>query len=676
MKRFSIKYSILQLFALFGVLSIASARETYNINREWKFYTYDENSTSIVNLPHQWNQDALGGRADYFRGVGNYMRYIDLRPEWSNKRIYIRFGGVNLVADLLVNGRYVGRHEGGSGAFAFDITNFVRFDGRDLIWVIVSNAPRIDVMPTAGNEISYGGIYRDVEIIITQPTTISVDDYASDGVAIVSKSVSAQKVEGEVQVKVDSRSSGNATVQATILQPDGSTVLTGTAKVRLQEDKTAMATIPFEIANPKLWDGINNPYLYTFKVSLLSGGKEQDAVELQSGFRYYEVSTDGGFRLNGRPYPIHGVLLHRDRPLSGTAVDERDLAEDIGILREMGANAVRVVGGEHHRAFYSLCDRYGIIVINDLPFVGTTTLNGKGFFNTEGFRRNGKEQLREMIMQLYNHPSVMVWNLFSELETKGESAIGYIKELNSLAKELDHNRFTSGWSNQDGEINFITDLIVWSHTFGWMDGLPSDITVWQEQMHSTPSWSTFKSAVSYKCGGSIFHQSDVLGKPIAAGAWHPERWQTYFHETYIDALRADSLFWGTFVDCLFDYGSVSSSHQTTNDMGVVSFNRQVRKDAFYRYKAEWNTDQKFLQIAEKRWALRTDTLQNIKVYSNLPQVDIYINGEKSDRVSGLNGVFRCDSVVLHRGRNLIEASSGIYYDNATIEVPSNYFDSL
>ena len=220
--------------------------------------------------------------------------------EWSTTPS-TSFGGVNLVADLLVNGRYVGRHEGGSGAFAFDITNFVRFDGRDLIWVIVSNAPRIDVMPTAGNEISYGGIYRDVEIIITQPTTISVDDYASDGVAIVSKSVSAQKVEGEVQVKVDSRSSGNATVQATILQPDGSTVLTGTAKVRLQEDKTAMATIPFEIANPKLWDGINNPYLYTFKVSLLSGEEKQwsyRAVPLYGSRRL-------GIRLKWPTLPVH-----------------------------------------------------------------------------------------------------------------------------------------------------------------------------------------------------------------------------------------------------------------------------------------------------------------------------------------------------------------------------------
>ena len=653
-----------------------SARSTYDISRQWKFFTHSEFESQIVNLPHQWNLDALSGKADYYRGAGNYMRYIDADKRWQGKRVYIRFDGANLVTDLLVNGRYVGRHEGGSNGFTFEIGDLLGYNGRDLIWVIVNNANNIDVMPTEGDGIHYGGLFRNVSIIVEEPTHIALTHYSSDGVYIHTHNISAEKASGEVEVKVSSKGVVSGQIELEVFDPDGNSVYTTSQRVRTANG-TISTFIPFEIESPVMWQGTHNPALYTFSTTLTVAGGVKDKVKSEFGFRNYEVGSDG-FKLNGQPYPIKGVLLTRDRPLSGNAIDERNLVEDLSIVREMGANAIRVVGGSHHPRFYELCDQQGLMVINDLPFIGSTTINGKGFFNTDAFRNNGKEQLSEMVYQLYNHPSVIVWNLFSEMEVRGESPVAYIRELNSLSKRIDPRRLTCGWSNQDGEINFITDLIVWSHTFGWTDGLPEDIGVWQEQIHDHADWSALHSGVSYRCGGSIFHQGDVLEKPIVNTGWHPERWQTHFHNTYLAILGDDQLFWGLFVDSLFDHPTVSGRRQSANmnDLGVVSFNRQVRKDAFYRYKAAWNKSDDFVHIAEKRWSRRIDTLQTIIVYTNMPTVELTVNGVFVGARECVNGMATWEQLNFQRGFNVIEATAQGLTDATTIDIPENYSSEL
>ncbi len=676
MKRLMLK-QILLLAAIFATSTFhLSARETFTLNRDWKFFTYSEDYSSIVNLPHHWNSDALSGKLDYYRGTGNYLRYVDFKPEWRGKRIFIRFGGSNLTTDLLINGRYVGRHDGGSTAFTFELTDYIHFDGRDLLWVVVNNTQLSNVMPTAGNEISYGGLFREVTIIVEEPTHIALDHYSSNGVYVHTKEVGAEQVTGEVEVRVSSPGVVSASLSLKVIAPDGSEVMSATQRVRTSKG-TVATFIPFEIEKPHLWNGILDPALYTFRATLTSAGEVKDQVEITTGFRHYSVTSEG-FHLNGAPYPIHGVLMRRDRALSGPAVTERDLYEDVLFAREMGANAIRVVGGVHSQAFYRICNNLGMIVFSDLPLMGATTLNGKGYFDTESFRNNGKEQLHEMVYQNYNHPSIVAWNLFSELEVKGENPVDYIRELHSLSKRLDPTRLTSGWSNQDGEINFITDLIVWSHSFGWMEGLPSDIVVWQEQLHSVPEWEALHSAVSYKCGGNIFHQSDLLEKPLSSGNWHPERWQTYFHETYLSAIGSDTLFWGVWVDSLFDYASVDTHRSAGGvcDMGLVSFNRQVRKDAFYLYKSQWNDDDDFLHIAERRWGRRSDTIQRIKVYTNLPEVELTVNGEFLGSKENENGVAEWGEVRLQKGSNQIEATSRGISDRVTIEIPLSYSNDL
>lgn len=675
MKNVTIKL-LLCVALLLVAMCPAEARQTYTLNRDWKFFTYSEDFSTIVNLPHQWNSDALGGRLDYWRGTGNYLRYVDFRPEWKGKRLYIRFGGANLVADLLINGHHVGRHEGGSSAFTFEITDYVNFNGRDLLWVIVNNGLHTEVMPTAGNEISYGGLFREVSLIIEEPTHIAIDHYSSNGIYIHTSKVSQESAKGEVEVKVSAKNPQSATLTLSVKDPDGDEILSATQKVRTIEGITS-TFIPFEVDSPRLWDGTIDPALYTFAVTLSVGGERCDEVGTQSGFRYYSITPEG-FMLNGKPYPIKGVLMHRDRALSGMAVTEREVMEDVEFACEMGANTIRVVGGMHHPSFYRICNSLGLLVFCDLPFMGATTLNGKGFFDTPEFRENGNEQLHEMIYQNYNHPSVVAWNLFSELEIRGENPVDYIRSLHSLAKRLDPTRLTSGWSNQDGDINFVTDLVVWSHSFGWMEGLPSDIAVWQEQLHSVPEWNALHSAVSYKCGGNIFHQSDLLEKPLSSSSWHPERWQTYFHETYLGSLVGDRSMWGIFVDGLFDYASVDTHRSAGGvcDMGVVSFNRQVRKDAFYLYKARWNTNDDFLHIAEKRWARRTDTLQTIKVYTSLPDAELTINGHFLGSKESVDGAVVWEEVDMERGTNTIEVTSRGITDRVTIEIPRTYAEDL
>lgn len=675
MKNSFVKYIVLAAVVLL-IGGEAVARESYSLSRNWKFFTYSEDNSTIVNLPHQWNSDALGGRLDYYRGTGNYLRYVDFKPEWKDKRIFIRFGGANLVTDVLINGRYVGRHEGGSSAFVFEITDFVNFNGRDLVWVIVNNVRQSNVMPTAGNEISYGGLFREVEIFVEEPTHIAIDHYASDGVYIHTKSTSESEISGEVEVKVRAQSSQSAMLNLKISNPAGQEVFSATQRVRTSKG-TVSTYIPFTVKNPEMWDGVNNPALYDFEISLSAAGDKRDEVTVTSGFRSVAMG-EKGLLLNGKEYPIKGVVLHRDRALRGSAVTDREVMEDVEFVREMGANAIRIVGGSHHPSFYRICDNMGILVINDLPLMGATTLNGKGFFNTEAFRNNGKEQLQEMIYQNYNHPSVIAWNLFSELEVRGENPVAYIRELHSLAKRIDPWRFTSGWSNQDGDINFVTDIVVWSHSLGWLEGNPEDIAVWQEQLHSVPEWKALHSAVSYKCGGNIFHHGDLLEKPLSSSSWHPERWQTHFHETYLRALEEDSLFWGIFVDGLFDYASVDSHRSAGGvcDMGVVSFNRQARKDAFFLYKSVWNDEEDFLHIAERRWGQRTDTLQSIKVFTNLPDVDMSVNGKFVGNKESVDGVAQWEGVELEKGTNIIEATSRGITDRITIEIPYSYSAEL
>lgn len=652
----------------------AVGREVYNLNNGWKFFTgraTTSDNAKTVTLPHTWNSDATAGNDDYYRGVGNYLREVDVPAEWDGQRVFLKGYGANSVATLFVNGRLAGEHCGGYTAFCFEITDLLRTGAKNYFRIVVNNSPQLDVLPTAGDQNVYGGLFRDVELIVTGQDVISLTENASDGVYIRQKKVTSERVEAEAGVRIAGGRDANLHVRLAVLSAVGDTVAVGDVRVRTAAGKDAMAMIPFAFDNPRLWNGRKYPHLYTVEVELTDGTNVLDAVGVETGFRTVSVDPARGFFLNGEPYPLRGAVVHQDRPISANVLTIAQVEEDVSILLDMGVNAVRVWGTAHHPEFYRLCDREGILVWSDFPLVGEAYLTDKAFVDTPSFRANGIAQATDIIRQQYNHPSVVMWGIFSNLHMRGDSPVEFIGQLNTLAISEDPSRLTVASSNADGDLNFITDLVCWQHHFGWHEGQPSDINVWKRPFLSR--WKELRSAVSYGAGASIHHQGPAPVRPDRDGHWHPEQWQTHLHETYYESLKADSMFWGAFVCNMFDYGAVGrdwGEDNGVNDMGLVTYDRKVCKDAYYFYKANWNDHTPFVYIAERRWNKRSDAVQDIKLYSNIEEAEIFVNGFSQGRKRASNGTIIWNGVELKEGVNLIEARAGDQGDFIRIEVRS------
>lgn len=648
------------IIAIFLLMALpVAAREVYDLNRHWKFYTLDERDSVRVSLPHTWNNsDAAVGQVNYYRGTGNYFKYINARQEWRGKRVFIRFYGANMVTDLLVNGRYVGQHLGGSNAFEFEITNYLLYGSKNLLWVMVNNAARVDVLPTAGEENVCGGLFRKVELIVTDQSTIGLDGYGGNGVLFAPTSVNKEKASGTATVKINTPVGKSVQLEMRVSDARDSVVYVGHVKHKA-EKALSEARIPFEIDLPHLWQGTDDPYLYKVTV-LLEEGNTRDSVTFHTGLRKVSATPDKGLFLNGIHYPLRGVVLWRDQASSGPLFTEEQLRRDIQILREMGANAVRVVGGSHAREFYELCDREGIAVLAETPFTGTATFDARGYYNTPAFRENGMRQLKEMIYQSYNNPSVLFWGLFMEPEMLGDDPLPFIKEMHATAKSIDPTRLTVGVSNKDGDVNKQTDLIVWSHTFGWRTGMPGDIVIWRDQLQRDPEWSKVRSAVTYRAGGAFDRYTERMRKPDPQRNRHPENWQSNVHETYIKALGTDPKLWALFVGDLFDHGSVlyrGGEEAGVVNCGLVTADRNNRKDAYWLYKANWNSSDPFVYITAKRNTVRENKTQSITVYSNQPVAELFVGGVSKGTRTGSNGVFVWDNIQLVDGANELSAVS-------------------
>ncbi len=670
--RFSIRNWALILTTL-SVISTgntlrAQVREVININRNWRFFSNSPTSdnASIVNLPHTWNCDALGSHSDYYRGIGNYIKDIDIPAEWNDKRVFIHFGAAGTVADLIVNGLHVGEHRGGFTAFTFELTPYLHFGETNSIWVIVNNSPQMDVLPTAGDYNVYGGLYRDVELIVTGQTVIYPTE---EGIRLVQKSISPERALVDAIVRIDGQHDLNLSVSLAVTTPRCDTVFFQSSRFRVPASGIGSAMIPIELESPTLWDGLENPYLYNVTVKVTEHHVTCDSLTVPLGLRYFSIDPETGFSLNGQAMQLHGVFYYGDRAGVGPALTEYQIQEDLDYMAEMGVNAVRTSPGPHSQKFYDECDRRGLIVWSDLPFVGPAYLTDRGYVNTESFCVNGVQQLREMISQYYNHPSIAMWGLFNNQSMRGDDPTPYIEELNEVAQEEDPTRMTVGASNQDGQMNFVTDLIVWDHILGWKEGFPSDISVWLQQLQS--NWSNLSSGLGYGAGASIYHQEDSLYRPDHLSNWHPERWQSYLHEQYYSFVKNAPFLWGIFIANMFDYGAVGRDWGDdigVDDRGVITFDRKYCKDAFYFYKANWNPDEPFVYIAERRWNHRTKRTQTLKVYSNASEVEMFLNGTTLGKRSGTNGVFVWEEIMMLDGINELEARSNSSIDHAQIEI--------
>ena len=652
------------LFMLYG-MSMFAQRQDILLNNDWNFrfsHQVQKGTGVRVDLPHTWNaQDALSGKIDYKRGIGNYEKNLFIRPEWKGKRLFIRFEGVNNIADVFINRRHIGEHRGGYGAFIFEITGKVEYGKENSILVRVNNGEQLDIMPLVGDFNFYGGIYRDVHLLITDETCISPLDYASPGVRLIQDSVSHRYAKVRAIVDLSNGSSCNQEVELNVRLLDGQRVVKeGTKNVNLSGNEVMQQELTFEIDQPHLWNGRQDPFLYQAEVTLFRNGQMVDRVTQPLGLRFYRIDPDKGFFLNGKHLPLQGVCRHQDRSEVGNALRPQHHEEDVALMLEMGVNAVRLAHYPQATYFYDLMDKNGIIVWAEIPFVGPGGYNDKGFVDLPAFRANGKEQLKELIRQHYNHPSICVWGLFNELTELGDNPVEYIKELNVLAHQEDTTRPTTSASNQMGDLNFITDAIAWNRYDGWYGGTPADLGKWLDRMHK--DHPEICIAISeYGAGASIYHQQDSLVKTVPTSWWHPENWQTYYHIENWKTISSRPYVWGSFVWNMFDFGA---AHRTEgdrpgiNDKGLVTFDRKVRKDAFYFYKANWNREEPMLYLTGKRNTVRTQRLQTITAFTNLSGAELFVNGKSYGKaIPDSYAILEWKNVELEPGENEIKVVS-------------------
>lgn len=652
------------LFMLYG-MSMFAQRQDILLNNDWNFrfsHQVQKGTEVRVDLPHTWNaQDALSGKIDYKRGIGNYEKNLFIRPEWKGKRLFIRFEGVNNIADVFINRRHIGEHRGGYGAFIFEITGKVEYGKENSILVRVNNGEQLDIMPLVGDFNFYGGIYRDVHLLITDETCISPLDYASPGVRLIQDSVSHRYAKVRAIVDLSNGSSGNQEVELNVRLLDGQRVVKeGTKNVNLSGNEVMQQELTFEIDQPHLWNGRQDPFLYQAEVTLFRNGQMVDRVTQPLGLRFYRIDPDKGFFLNRKHLPLQGVCRHQDRSEVGNALRPQHHEEDVALMLEMGVNAVRLAHYPQATYFYDLMDKNGIIVWAEIPFVGPGGYNDKGFVDLPAFRANGKEQLKELIRQHYNHPSICVWGLFNELTELGDNPVEYIKELNVLAHQEDTTRPTTSASNQMGDLNFITDAIAWNRYDGWYGGTPADLGKWLDRMHK--DHPEICIAISeYGVGASIYHQQDSLVKTVPTSWWHPENWQTYYHIENWKTISSRPYVWGSFVWNMFDFGA---AHRTEgdrpgiNDKGLVTFDRKVRKDAFYFYKANWNREEPMLYLTGKRNTVRTQRLQTIIAFTNQAGAELFVNGKSYGKTTPDSyAILEWKNVELQPGENEIKVVS-------------------
>ena len=653
------------LFAMAVSMQTLAQRENILINQDWNFrfsHQVNKNSSRRVDLPHTWNaQDALSGKPDYKRGIGNYDKKLFIRSEWKGKRLFLRFEGANCVSNVFINGKQIGEHRGGYGAFIFEITDKVNYGKNNTVLVRVNNGEQLDVMPLVGDFNFYGGIYRDVHLLVTEDICISPLDYASPGVYLFQQHVGEKQaaVLARINLSNGTEHPRQATLRLQVKEGD---------KVVYQADKKVTVAphtsvqpeeMSFTLLNPRLWNGREDPFMYQTVITLVKDGKEIDKVEQPLGLRYYATDADRGFFLNGKHLPLHGVCRHQEWAEVGNALRPMHHEEDTRLMLEMGVNAIRLAHYPQATYMYDLMDRNGIVTWAEIPFVGPGGYADKGFVDQPSFRKNGKEQLKEMIRQHFNHPSICFWGLFNELKENGDNPLEYIKELNVLAHQEDPTRPTTSASNQGGAINFITDNIAWNRYDGWYGATPATLASWLDKTHQ--AHPEIKIAISeYWAGASIYHQLVSLVQTSPGSWWHPENWQTEYHIQNWKIISERPYVWGSFVWNMFDFGA---AHRTEgdrpgiNDKGLVTHDRKVKKDAFYFYKANWNPEP-MVYIAGRRSVNRVKPVTEVQIFSNCAEVTLKVNGQIIKKMQP-DGVKVCifKDIRLKKGENNIEVSA-------------------
>ncbi|HEV3312543.1 MAG TPA: glycoside hydrolase family 2 TIM barrel-domain containing protein [Chloroflexota bacterium] len=639
----------------------SSPRQLVDLDSGWRFFkgdpagasqpSFDDSGWTPVTLPHTWN--AVDGQSggNYYRGPGWYRRHLSVPESDAGREIYLQFDGANLTTDVYVHGIFAGEHLGGYAAFRFDITGSVHFGSDNVIAVRVDNASNPNVPPLNADFTFFGGLYRPVHLLIADTLSVSAMDYGSSGVFVTPFNISRATAKVGVRVAITNADSGarSASVTATIVTAKGRAVATGSAPVTVPANSGTMSTQSLAISKPHLWDGLRDPYLYTLWVVVRSGARVTDAVAQPFGIRFFKLTTNRGFFLNGHYLDLHGVSLHQDVLNKGWALSPADIKHDFAIIHDLGADAVRMVHYQHDQLSYDLADRMGLVVWAELAVINRVAASA-------AFTASARQQLIELIRQNYNHPSIFFWSLSNEVQLgPGPNPAPLMKNLNSLAHIEDPSRLTTMAlccvTNPHPMVG-ITDAVGFNAYFGWYDGTYGQFGPWLDAMHK--AHPTIPIALSeFGAGASIhFHSAHPVKQD------HTEEYQTLFHEAYWRVLETRRYVWAKFVWTLFDFASAHRHEGDTrgrNDKGLVTYDHATMKDAFYWYKANWSSEP-FVYITERRFTPRVGTAQPVQVFSNLKRVSLSVNGVTIGAMTSTGHSFVWKSVTLKPGSNTIAAT--------------------
>lgn len=588
-------------------------RNIKNINDNWLFSKEAKSIPHVmphdwekVNLPHTWNgTDGQDGGNDYYRGTCYYVKQLSLADFGDEDEYYLQFDAVNSSAKVYFNGELVAQHDGGYSAFRAKLGNIQE---SNLLVVAADNSPNDYVYPQTADFTFYGGIYRSVKLIGVSKSHFDLDYFGAPGISVTPKVTgTGADVDAVAYVATDE----NAAVRFEILDKDeviASAEVSGDYHANMHIDAV------------HLWNGVKDPYLYTLRAVLLVNGEEVDCVSCRFGCRSFKIDPNKGFILNGREYPLRGVSRHQDRPQIGNALLPQHHKEDIDLICEMGANTIRLAHYQHAQEFYDLCDERGLVVWAEIPYISNHLPNA---------RANTLSQMKELIYQNYNHPSIVVWGLSNEITMGGKSTPDMIsnhKELNELAHSIDSTRLTTmatvTMCQPDDEINAISDVLSYNHYFGWYGGNVHMYGPWFDNFHKKfPNKAIGIS--EYGCEALNWHTSE----PEQGD--YTEEYQAYYHEELIKQISKRPYLWATHVWNMFDFAADARAEGGENGMnhkGLVTFDRKYKKDSFYAYKA-WLSDEPLVHICGKRYVDRVEPVTKVTVYSNQPQVELFVNGE-------------------------------------------------
>ena len=609
----------------------------------------------------------------FYEGVGYYRKKFTFPENMEGKRIFLRFEGVGSYAEVYINGYLAGTHKGAYSAFACEISSQVKFGKENEIIVKADNSSRPDVIPT--NHILfgvYGGIYRPVWLVVTDTCSIIANDCASPGVYITQKNVSKKSAEVTVKVKVDNATLAPVPLELenAIYDRNGKLVKKHSQNFELTPQGVQNYSSHFRLNNPHLWQGREDPYLYKVVSRLMQNGRVIDEVIQPLGIRKYEIVAGKGFFLNGKKYPMLGVTRHQDWWGLGSALTNKEHDFDLAQIMDIGATTVRFAHYQQSDYIYSRCDTLGLVIWAEIPFVNR--VSGQEWDNAH-------QQMRELIRQSFNHPSIYVWGIHNEVYHPHGYTAALTQSIHDLCKLEDPDRYTvavNGYGHADHPVNQNADIQGMNRYFGWYERKIQDIKPWIEKMEKEYPWQRLM-LTEYGADANIEHQTEILGDALNwTSPFYPETFQTKTHEYQWSIIAQHPYIIASYLWNMFDFAVPTSkrgSVDARNMKGMMTFDRRIKKDSYFWYKANWSKEP-VLYLTQRRNAVREKKETSITVYSNIGTPKVYLNGKELTGVrKGYTDVhYIFDKVVLDDGKNVLKASLLHQGKEYTDEIEWNY----